>query len=79
MTDGSTLGLYNSSLRNHSNGVLNCLGTGTTYAALLDVELTDRLFAFDPNCVGFSSSLKTSSDSLTFIDFDTGTLPVSDE
>ena len=45
--------LDSSKLRNHTSDVFSCAGTGTTYAALLDLELRDGIFSLDPNCVLF--------------------------
>jgi len=45
--------VYNSRLRDHSNASIRCRGTGTIYASLLDLELTEGLVAPDANCVVF--------------------------
>jgi len=50
-TSASIIELYNSSLRDQRDA-LRCQATGTTYAALLDLELTET-FDLDPNCVLF--------------------------
>mmetsp|Transcript_9331 Transcript_9331/g.30357 ORF Transcript_9331/g.30357 Transcript_9331/m.30357 type:complete len:478 (-) Transcript_9331:385-1818(-) len=44
--------LYNTTLRDHRGIALWCSGTGTAYAALLDLDLSERLL-LDENCVLF--------------------------
>ena len=66
LTGASTLELYKTSLFYHTNVVISCDGTGTTYAALLDVDLrpTDGLFSWDPNCVSFIASKSKTKQSV---------------
>ena len=53
VASSSSAEMNHSKFRGNGDEAVRCEGTGTIYAAHLDIELTKGLFTLDPNCVLF--------------------------